>query len=67
MPTYSNDFPDWDADDWIPFSIPQVPLFLALCAVSLLLALLVTAVTFARSKKKPPTHQLAYSAVRDQE
>ena len=42
MPTYQNDFPDWDVEPWVVFVPLSLPLSLviavALCAVAMLVA-----------------------------
>jgi hypothetical protein len=42
---------DWDQDNWIPFSMPIVPSFLALCALVLCVALLAAAFIFRKMRK----------------
>jgi hypothetical protein len=44
VPTYKNDFPDWDKEDWAVFVAPSLPTFLVVavvvCAGAMLAAVL---------------------------
>jgi beta-glucan synthesis-associated protein KRE6 len=51
VPTYQNDFPDWEEETWITLSAPYVPSFLAIAAVSVVASLVLAALYVSRQRK----------------
>lgn len=48
VPEFKDDSPDWETSDWIPFSVPYIPSFLAVLGIVFCLALLSTAIMFRK-------------------
>jgi hypothetical protein len=60
VPTYANDDPDWDQDNWIPFSTPSIPSFLILAAIVFVISLVTAVVIFRKFKRdKNPYYSLS--------
>lgn len=54
VPTYSNDFPDWEQDDWALYSYPYFPPFLQ--GGVLVITLILGAVVIAILRHGKPSH-----------
>ena len=50
VPEYKDDTPDWETSDWIPFSVPYIPSFLAAFVIIFVLALLTATILFRKWK-----------------
>lgn len=62
VPTYQNDFPDWDQEDWVMYVPPLIPSYLAFTVV-LLAAVLIGTIVYVVRKRQAHSQQHAYVAI----
>jgi hypothetical protein len=62
VPTYHNDFPDWDVDEWSYFVPPSIPHFLVI-AVGVIAAVLLAAVVCAFKRRPSSPASQGYTPV----